>query len=253
MPPELSKSFDPAAVEAEVYDFWLKNGCFTADPAKPGDPYSIVIPPPNVTGALHLGHAINNTLQDILTRVHRMRRLQHGLDPRHRPRRHRHAGGGRKTAEGEGEQDPARRRPGRAGRADLGLEAAVRRPHPHRSCNASAAVATGAAPGSRWTTCAPKPCGRRSSSCLSDGLVYRGKRLVNWDTHLLTSISDDELYTENGEDFDVAHQVSDRRHRPIHDRRHHAARDAAGRHRRRRSPRRPAVELGDREAASACR
>jgi valyl-tRNA synthetase len=52
---------------------WLEEKCFRPIPRKPGEPYSIVIPPPNVTGALHLGHAINNTLQDILIRVHRMR------------------------------------------------------------------------------------------------------------------------------------------------------------------------------------
>ena len=69
---DLAKTYDPAAVEAEAYRVWTDEGCFTADPAHPGPPYSIVIPPPNVTGALHLGHAINNTLQDILVRQHRM-------------------------------------------------------------------------------------------------------------------------------------------------------------------------------------
>ena len=70
---ELAKAYDPSAVEAEAYRVWLEEKCFHADPAAPGEPYSIVIPPPNVTGALHLGHAINNTLQDILIRQHRMR------------------------------------------------------------------------------------------------------------------------------------------------------------------------------------
>src|SRR5277367_2367047 len=70
---ELAKTYDPSSVEAETYRVWLEENCFQADPAKPGEPFSIVIPPPNVTGALHLGHAINNTLQDILIRAHRMR------------------------------------------------------------------------------------------------------------------------------------------------------------------------------------
>jgi len=69
---ELSSKYDPSAVEAQAYQVWLDEKCFHANPAAPGDPYTIVIPPPNVTGALHLGHAINNTLQDILTRMHRM-------------------------------------------------------------------------------------------------------------------------------------------------------------------------------------
>src|ERR1019366_2572020 len=69
---ELPKTYEPAAVETEANRVWLEEKCFQADPARTGEPYSIVIPPPNVTGALHLGHAINNTLQDILTRMHRM-------------------------------------------------------------------------------------------------------------------------------------------------------------------------------------
>src|SRR3954467_4423241 len=70
---ELPKTYDPSAVEAEAYRVWMEEKAFVADPAAPGDPFCIVIPPPNVTGALHLGHAINNTLQDILTRQARMK------------------------------------------------------------------------------------------------------------------------------------------------------------------------------------
>src|SRR3954452_13102220 len=70
---DLPKTYDPSAVESEAYRVWTEENCFRADPSAPGDPYSIVIPPPNVTGALHLGHAINNTLQDILTRQARMK------------------------------------------------------------------------------------------------------------------------------------------------------------------------------------
>ena len=69
---ELPSKYDPSSVESQAYRVWLEEKCFHADPSKPGDPFTIVIPPPNVTGALHLGHAINNTLQDILTRQHRM-------------------------------------------------------------------------------------------------------------------------------------------------------------------------------------
>src|SRR5262249_9825781 len=72
MSTDLPKTYDPAAVEAAAYETWTKERAFHADPSAPGAPYSIVIPPPNVTGALPLGHALNNTLQGILTRMHRM-------------------------------------------------------------------------------------------------------------------------------------------------------------------------------------
>ncbi|HWB53605.1 MAG TPA: class I tRNA ligase family protein, partial [Tepidisphaeraceae bacterium] len=72
MPNELSTTYDPASVETQVYQTWIDENSFVANPNAPGEPYSIVIPPPNVTGALHLGHAINNTLQDILIRRARM-------------------------------------------------------------------------------------------------------------------------------------------------------------------------------------
>ena len=64
--------YEPAAVEDRWYAEWEKRGYFRADPAAPGTPFSIVIPPPNVTGSLHWGHALNNTLQDVLVRMKRM-------------------------------------------------------------------------------------------------------------------------------------------------------------------------------------
>ena len=70
---EIARTYDPVSIEAQARRVWDEEGLFRADAKAPGEPYSIVIPPPNVTGALHLGHAINNTLQDVLTRVHRMR------------------------------------------------------------------------------------------------------------------------------------------------------------------------------------
>src|SRR6476619_2458815 len=69
---ELSKTYDPTTIEPQAYHAWQEHRLFHAEPTEPGKPYSIVIPPPNVTAALHLGHALNNTLQDILTRYHRM-------------------------------------------------------------------------------------------------------------------------------------------------------------------------------------
>jgi len=69
---EIPKAYEPQSVEDKWYDFWLKQGCFTADPKSAKPAYSIVIPPPNVTGMLHMGHVLNNTIQDILSRKARM-------------------------------------------------------------------------------------------------------------------------------------------------------------------------------------
>ncbi len=68
----IEKSYEPREVEARWYAFWEENGLFAADPGKNGKPYSIVIPPPNVTGVLHMGHALNVTVQDILCRFHKL-------------------------------------------------------------------------------------------------------------------------------------------------------------------------------------
>ena len=69
---ELSTKYDPKQIEEEIYSAWEKEGLFKADPNSKKEPYSIVIPPPNVTGILHMGHALNNTIQDILIRWKRM-------------------------------------------------------------------------------------------------------------------------------------------------------------------------------------
>ena len=69
---DISDRYDPNRVETRWYETWESRGYFHADPASPKRPYCIVIPPPNVTGSLHWGHALNNTLQDILIRYKRM-------------------------------------------------------------------------------------------------------------------------------------------------------------------------------------
>jgi valyl-tRNA synthetase len=72
MSTELAKAYEPKEVEERWAKAWIEQKIFAADPGAPGDPYSIVIPPPNITGQLHLGHALNNTLQDLLIRFHKM-------------------------------------------------------------------------------------------------------------------------------------------------------------------------------------
>src|ERR1700751_2872701 len=69
---EIPKTYEPAAIEAKWYADWESKGCFHADPKSPKPPYSIVMPPPNVTGVLTLGHVLNNTIQDLLARRARM-------------------------------------------------------------------------------------------------------------------------------------------------------------------------------------
>ena len=69
---ELPKVYDPRDVESRIYQMWMDGGCFKAEPDPNKKPFSIVMPPPNVTGQLHMGHALDCTLQDILTRFKRM-------------------------------------------------------------------------------------------------------------------------------------------------------------------------------------
>src|SRR5512138_2306991 len=71
--PELPKGFDHAQVDPKWYAFWESIGAFRANPESGRPPFSMVLPPPNVTGSLHMGHALNHTLQDILARYHRMK------------------------------------------------------------------------------------------------------------------------------------------------------------------------------------
>ena len=71
-PDILPKAYDPSQVETSTYQKWEENKCFHADEKKDKETYCIVIPPPNVTGMLTMGHVLNNTLQDILIRYHRM-------------------------------------------------------------------------------------------------------------------------------------------------------------------------------------
>ncbi|HEX4053515.1 MAG TPA: valine--tRNA ligase [Tepidisphaeraceae bacterium] len=192
---EVSRTYEPASIEAKAYEVWLEERCFAADPAAPGEPYCIVIPPPNVTGALHLGHAINNTLQDILIRMHRMRGFNTlwipGID---------HAGIATQAVVEKQLKEKENKT-----RHDIGREALVERIWQWKqqfgdrileqlkrlgcSCDWDRA---------RFTL--DEQCARAVRETFfklfKDGLIYRGKRLVNWDVHLQTSISDDEIYHE---------------------------------------------------------
>jgi len=73
---EIPKRYDPGKIESRWYDFWMKKGYFGARAGSEKRPYCIVIPPPNITGSLHVGHALNNGLQDILIRFNKMRGME---------------------------------------------------------------------------------------------------------------------------------------------------------------------------------
>lgn len=90
MAKELPKTYDPKQVEERIYQNWVDKGYFHAEVDKSKKPFTIVIPPPNVTGQLHMGHALDETFQDILIRAKRMQGYNALWDPRHRPRRYCH-------------------------------------------------------------------------------------------------------------------------------------------------------------------
>ena len=92
---QLPKSYDAKQAEAKWYAWWCERGFFRADPARGGTPYSIVIPPPNVTGILHMGHALNESIQDTLVRRRRIPRGGRNLRPWLVPQRRRLGAGAR--------------------------------------------------------------------------------------------------------------------------------------------------------------
>ena len=161
---ELPKQYDPTQVESQIYQMWLDNDCFKAEPDPGKKPYSIVMPPPNVTGQLHMGHALDSTLQDILTRYKRMEGYSAlwlpGTD---------HAG----IATQIKVEEELRVKEGKT-RYDLGRENSWSASGRGRKSTAaasssssasSASAATGRAAASRWTRAAPKPCVRPSARC----------------------------------------------------------------------------------------
>src|ERR1700722_11626509 len=192
---EIDRTYDPASVEAQAARVWTEEQLFVADPLAPGDPYSIVIPPPNVTGALHLGHAINNTLQDVLVRVHRMRGFNTvwipGID---------HAGIATQAVVEKQLKEKENKT-----RHDVGREALVERIWTWKQQYGDRILEQLKRMGAscdwdRTRFTLDDMCARAVRETFfklfKDGLIYRGKRLVNWDTFLQTSISDDEIYHE---------------------------------------------------------
>lgn len=187
----LDKSWRPAEVEAKHYANWEKNGDFAAGAKAGADPYCIVIPPPNVTGSLHMGHALNNTLQDILIRHKRMNGLnvlwQPGTD---------HAGiATQMVVERRLEAEGVKRR-------DLGREKFLEKVWEWKE--ESGGTITGQlrrlGASCDWSRERFTMDDGLSRAVLKvfvalhkQGLIYKDKRLVNWDPKLHTAISDLEV------------------------------------------------------------
>ncbi len=187
----LDKTFDPKAIEKKHYDRAEKSGAFACHPDSDKTPYTIMMPPPNVTGSLHMGHALNTTLQDILIRYHRMK----GFDALWQPGTD-HAG--------IATQMVVERMLGEEGtnRHKLGRKKFLERVWQWKEESGGTIVrqmrALGATPDwsrERFTMDEglSKAVLKAFVTMYKDGLIYKDKRLVNWDPKLQTSISDLEV------------------------------------------------------------
>ncbi|WP_443646838.1 valine--tRNA ligase [Candidatus Ponderosibacter sp. Uisw_141_02] len=189
--PTLAKTYDPKSIEANWYETWLDSGHFACTPESSATPYTIMMPPPNVTGSLHMGHALTFTLQDLLIRYHRMA----GRDALWQPGTD-HAGiATQMVVERQlAEKNINRRDLGREGFIEkiwewkaesggmihkqlrrLGASADWQRERFTMDDGLSAAVI------------------KTFVQMHREGLIYRDKRLVNWDPKLMTAISDLEV------------------------------------------------------------
>ncbi len=209
---ELPKQYDHLAAQDRWYPYWEQQGYFHSEPDPSREPFCMVIPPPNVTGALHLGHALNNTIQDILVRHKRMQGYNvlwmPGTD---------HAGIAtqamveRRLHSEEGQT-----------RHDLGRETLVERiwkwKHEYEARILGQLKQLGCScdwDRTRFTL--DDVCARAVRftffSWFAKGLIYRGKRLINWDTQLQTAVADDEIFYEEvpGHFYHIRYQVIDPR------------------------------------------
>ena len=187
----LDKSYEPRKIEEAQYRLWEESGAFAAGRRRGADPYTIVIPPPNVTGSLHMGHALNNTLQDVLIRYERMR----GRDALWQPGTD-HAGiATQMVVERQLDAEGASRR-------GIGREAFIDRVWAWKAESGGAIVNQLRRLGAScdWERERFTMDEGLSRAVLEvfvalhkQGLVYRDKRLVNWDPKLRTAISDLEV------------------------------------------------------------
>ncbi|HOX40302.1 MAG TPA: valine--tRNA ligase [Candidatus Brocadiia bacterium] len=194
---ELPAQYDPKAIEERVSRFWLEGGFFHADPARGGKPYTIVIPPPNVTGALHMGHALDNTLQDVLIRWHRML----GINTLWMPGTD-HAG--------IATQNVVERKLAEEGRSrdDLGRDKFVEEVWKWKEQYGSRIINQLKRLGAscdwereRFTMDEGLSRAVRLAFCTlyKRGLIYKGNYIINWCPRCLTALADDEVDHESHE------------------------------------------------------
>ncbi len=195
MTTELPAKYEPTALEPAITARWLAQKAFAAQPDARRDRYVVMMPLPNVTGALHMGHAMDNVMQDLLIRWHRMRGdntlWQAGTD---------HAG----IATQAVVEKRLKEIDGKT-RHDIGRDALVQRIWDWKAQSQARITAQQQAMGCscdwdrvRFTmdaVCA-RAVRRTFFSMFRDGLIFRGNRLVNWDCALQTAVADDELYKE---------------------------------------------------------
>ena len=192
---ELPKRYDPNAVEPKWYQRWLENRDFVANPESSKPPFSIVMPPPNITGMLTLGHVLNNTIQDILARRARMQGFEvlwlPGMD---------HAGIGTQTA-----VEKYLRRTENKTRHDLGREEFLRRVLEWQDKHGGIIIEQLKRLGcscdwSRQRYTLDDAYAAAVQKVFIDlydkGLIYRGRRMINWDPAAQTAVSDEEVISK---------------------------------------------------------
>ena len=201
MPKELAKQYAPGEVEQDIYDFWLKGKYFHAEPDADKVPFTVVIPPPNVTGQLHMGHALDETLQDILVRYKRMQGFNAlwvpGTD---------HAG----IATQIKVEEELRKNEGLT-RHDLGRDEFLKRVWAWKEQYGSRIINQLKKLGSscdwdreRFTM--DEGCSKAVKEVFinlyNKGLIYKGNRIINWCPNCITALSDAEVeYDEQQGNF----------------------------------------------------
>ena len=192
---ELEKTYNPKEIEDRLYEMWMEKGYFHAEVNENKNPYTIVIPPPNITGQLHMGHALDNTLQDILIRFKRMQ----GYETLWMP------GTDHASIATEAKIVEAMKEEGLT-KEDIGREAFLDRAWAWKEKFGGRIVSQLKKMGSscdwereRFTM--DEGCNRAVNEVFvkyyEKGLIYRGERIINWCPHCLTTISDAEVEYED--------------------------------------------------------